>query len=172
MKRSVALISSSALLATALTAGLAMAAPQGRDPGQGLDSMSQRLDLSETQQAEIATLLEQQQQARAAERQAWREQVDAILTDEQRQIRDAQMEERMDRRISRMKQRLDLTADQAAQMRELFAENRANPGLTRSEKRERVAAVLSEDQLVQLEPGRPGKRDCGRWGRGGPISDN
>jgi protein CpxP len=157
MKRSVSLITSSTILAAALMAGTAGAAPQGRDPARFLEAMTQGLSLSEAQQIEIGALLEQHQQARASERQALREQIDAVLTDEQRETRDARMQERIEQRIERMTRRLDLTPEQAQQMRELFVEQRMSQTLTRTEMRERVASVLSEQQLAQLERGRPGK---------------
>ncbi len=161
MKRPVTLLTSTALLATALTVGLTMAAPQGRDPELHLQAMTQHLNLTETQQAEISKLLEQHRQQRGVSRQALREQVDAVLTDEQRQSRDARIQERIERRVSHMTERLDLTSDQAQQMRDLLAEKRANPSLTRTEMRERVASVLSEDQRAQLEQTRQRRGDRG-----------
>ncbi|MEA1048285.1 pilus assembly protein [Lamprobacter modestohalophilus] len=163
MKRSVTLLSSTALLATALTAGLAMAAPHGADPAQRMERMTEHLKLSEAQQAEIGTLLEQHQQQRNAERLALREQIDAQLTEEQRQARAARMEERVERRLTRMTERLDLSSDQAREMRDLFVEKRENPSLTRTEMRKRMAAVLSEEQLSQLEQTRRRSAAQGDW---------
>ncbi|KAA6184471.1 pilus assembly protein [Thiohalocapsa marina] len=172
MKRSAIALTSTALLATALTTGLALAAPPDRDPEQRLQAMTQQLNLTEAQQTELRALFEQHAQRRAAERQALREQVDALLTDAQRQQRDARMQQRVERRISRMTQRLDLTPDQAQQLHALFAEKQGNPTLTRSELRERMAAVLSEDQLARLERARPRKAAHGPMGRGGSMGCN
>jgi Spy/CpxP family protein refolding chaperone len=78
-----------AAMIAALSAG-ASADPIGRQPpvsggipgriGQMLD----RLDLSEAQQQQIRTILDEQRQAIDQQRQQTRERIDAVLTQEQR----------------------------------------------------------------------------------------
>jgi Spy/CpxP family protein refolding chaperone len=59
--------------------------------------------------------------------------------------------ERMDRRVGKLAKRLDLTTDQQAQLRTIMTEKRANPSMTRDEVRQRMAAVLTEQQLSGLK---------------------
>jgi protein CpxP len=79
-----------------------------------------------------------------------REQIDAVLTEEQKALRDEQREARMEKRLDRMTKRLDLTDEQRAQVQTIMEEKQAAPGLTREDMRERIAAVLTEEQLDTL----------------------
>jgi Spy/CpxP family protein refolding chaperone len=67
-----------------------------------------------------------------------------------------------------MTSRLDLSADQATQIRASFKERRDNPDLTRTEGRDRILAVLTDEQRKKFEDtagrrgGRRGGPDCNR----------
>ena len=138
-----------AAMIAALSAG-ASADPIDRQPpvsggipghiGQMLD----RLNLSEEQQQQIRTILDQ-------ERQQTRERIDAVLTQEQRAERDRLLAEGMDRRVGQLAKRLDLSTDQQAQLRTIMTEKRDNPSMTRDEVRQRMAAVLTEQQMSELK---------------------
>jgi len=145
-----------AAMIAALSAG-ASADPIGRQPpvsggipgriGQMLD----RLDLSEAQQQQIRTILDEQRQAIDQQRQLTRERIDAVLSQEQRAERDRLLAESMDRRVGKLARRLDLTTNQQAQLRTIMTEKRNSPSMTRDEVRQRMAAVLTEQQLSGLK---------------------
>ena len=163
------------LSATILTLVLATAA-SAKPPWMGygtsqegrldhkIERMTEQLGLTPEQQAEVRAIFEARRAQRDAERKAVREQVDAVLTEEQRAARDAQIEQRIERRVARMADRLDLTPEQETSLRALMNEQRNSPDLTRSEMRERMSAVLTDDQLAELEKKRP---HHGRGDRGG-----
>lgn len=155
-------------------AAAALAAPFGGHPlaadrvEMRLERMSGQLDLTEAQQEEIRALIEQHHEAADLERAQLREQIDAVLTDEQRALRDDRMQSRMERRLERMADRLDLTDAQRTEVQAIMAEKRANPALSRTELRERMAAVLTDEQREQLgrmrgRDGRGMDADGGRW---------
>ncbi len=140
------------MMATAATA-----APWGGH-GQGceqrdsrIERMTERLDLSNDQEAQIRTILDEQREQQRAQRQAMRERIDAILTPEQLALRDQHMEQRQTRRLDRMAERLELTAEQQDAMAALMQEKRADPGLDRDQMRERMAEILDEAQLARLD---------------------
>ena len=122
----------------------------GLGPAQGVETrierMTGQLGLTEAQQAEIRRILEAERAQRDLQRQALREQIDAVLTDEQKATRDAAMQTRLDRRLERMTERLDLTDEQVASVKAIFDEQRTNPDLNRSDVRERISAVLTDEQ--------------------------
>jgi Spy/CpxP family protein refolding chaperone len=171
------LILTTAAALFASSAMIAVAGPfvgHGNSPGLGadhiearLERMSDQLDLTDAQQAQLRTILEQQQANRDRARQQTRAEIDALLTDAQRAQRDAELEKRQDRRLARMSDRLDLSETQQDALRDLFEERRNDPDLTREQMRERLAAVLDDDQLAALEQGRGRRgmdsgRDCRR----------
>jgi protein CpxP len=57
----------------------------------------------------------------------------------------------MERRLDRMAERLELSAEQQEAMAALMQEKRADPSLNRTQMRERMARILDEDQLEQLD---------------------
>jgi protein CpxP len=88
-----------AALACVLATGAAgaLAAPLGAHPlaadriEMRLERMAERLDLTDAQQEEIRALLDEHHQAADLERAQLREQIDAVLTHEQRALRDEQL---------------------------------------------------------------------------------
>jgi protein CpxP len=96
-----------------------------------------------------------------------------VLTEAQRAERQRLMGERMERRVERLAERLDLSPEQETQVRAIVLERRADPTLTPSEIRTRIAAVLTDEQRQAFERladrrGRGGHRDRGPGGCGGP----
>jgi Spy/CpxP family protein refolding chaperone len=134
----------------------ALAEPFGDHPlaaerlEKGLARMAERLDLTDAQQEEIRAILDAHHAAVDLERARLREQMDAVLTDEQRALRDERMQGRMERRLEGLADRLDLTDEQREQMQAIMAQKRTDPGLTRTEVRERMAAVLTDEQRKRL----------------------
>lgn len=128
-----------------------------------LERMADELKLTQEQQTQIRTLIEEQHAAIDRLRQETRQRIDQLLTESQRTERNRTMDERMERRLDRMADRLDLTADQTAQIRNILKERRDDPDLTRSEVRDRIAAVLTDEQRQEFEQmaGRRGGRHGG-----------
>ncbi|MBK1717035.1 Spy/CpxP family protein refolding chaperone [Thiocystis violacea] len=124
------------------------------DPGQRAETYSQRmakdLDLTEAQQTEIRKIMAAEQAQRDLQRIETRKQVSAVLTDAQRAKREDMIQTRMERDLDRMTDRLDLTDDQVTQIKALFDEQQANPELTRTQLRERIAAVLTDEQRAHI----------------------
>lgn len=164
-----------AVALSAAVAGAAVAGPRGDDPfapdrvDAHLERMTERLDLSDAQIEDIRAMLDTHHEAADRERAQLREQIDTVLTDEQRALRDERKQAGMERRLERMAGKLDLTDAQRDEVQAIMEEKRTNPQLTRAEIRERVAAVLTDeqrDQLAQMRgrhSGGPG-RDGGRFG--------
>jgi len=157
----------SALSAAILTLLVSTATPaqppragHGMAPEQRVERMTEILDLTPEQQTEIHAIFETQRMRRKAERAAIREQVDAVLTEEQRAERDARIDQRIERRVARMADRLDLTPEQETELRAVMAEKRSDPTWDRSEMRERLSAMLTADQMEKLDDMRshPGRR--------------
>ncbi|WP_295888185.1 Spy/CpxP family protein refolding chaperone [uncultured Thiohalocapsa sp.] len=131
--------------------------------------MAERLDLSDAQREEIRALLEDHHSAADASRAQLREQIDAVLTAQQRARWDDRRRARMEARIERMVARLDLTDAQCDQVAAILAQKQRDPGMTRTEVRERLAAVLTDEQQAQLRGMREARRAAGpgeRMGRG------
>ena len=167
-RRTLILITASTLLAGSAT--LAMAGPHGDwlfGPDRidaHVQRLADRLELSEGQQAQIRTILEEAQVQRDLERQQTRAAIDAVLTDEQRATQDSRTEARIDRHVARLTDRIDLSTEQQAQVRALLAERRNDPGITPAEMRERMATILDDEQQAQLADlreshGKGGRRD-------------
>jgi protein CpxP len=161
MNRKPLYLATALLLATSATP--ALAAPFGDHPlaadrvDAHLERMTERLDLSADQQAQIRTILEDARARRDLDRQQTRGEIDTVLTDAQRAARDQRSADRMERRLQRMADRLDLSTAQQDQLRTLMAERRDNPDLTRAEMQSRMAGILDEDQLARLEDLRGGR---------------
>jgi Spy/CpxP family protein refolding chaperone len=158
-------IMTTAALAGALMLGSATGmagAWKGHGSAVDLDTrvarMSQHLQLGDEQQQQLRTILEDQQAEHERLRAQTRQQVDALLTDEQRAVREEAMTARMERRLERMSARLDLDEDQQAQVRALLAERRDDPTLTRDEMRGRLATVLNDEQQQRLSALRGDRR--------------
>ena len=152
MNRNIAL--SAAILTVLVSTAAAAQPPWGRHgtaPGQRIERMTERLDLTPEQQADIRAILETQRVRQDAERAAVREQIDAVLTEQQRAERDARHDRRIERRAARIADRLDLTPEQETALRTALAEKRGNPSLNRSGMRERLSNELTDDQLAELE---------------------
>jgi Spy/CpxP family protein refolding chaperone len=160
MKKTTLLMASTAAL---LAGGLAIAAPHGaKDPAQRAEAMAERLDLTSEQQMKIEAILEANQEGRVQARQALQAEIDAVLTEEQREARKARAAERAGHRLTRMSERLDLSEEQTEQLQALYEAQAGAPKLTRSEMREQLSEVLTDDQLAQLDQGkdrRAGKHD-------------
>lgn len=128
-----------AILSLALLAGSGAALAGGGGAGKGPDRiarMQAALDLSDEQVAEMR---------RIRDNGGTREQVQAVLTDEQR-ARAEQMRKHHGKhggdRLARMQQHLGLSDEQVAEMRAI----RDNGG-----SREEMHAVLTDDQRKQLD---------------------
>lgn len=162
----------SALALTLLIAGAASARPplpaDAMAPVSGPDAqvarLTERLSLTPEQQTEIRAILEADRTERATQRAALRERIDAVLTDAQRAERDAQMRQRIERRVARMADRLDLSAEQGSKLTALMIEKRDNPAWTRADTRERLSAILTEGQLARLDALYPGDGPRSRGG--------
>jgi protein CpxP len=164
-------------LAVALTLGGVATVTLAKPPGFGpdgpmsgpdrvesrLERMSEHLDLTPAQREEIRAILEAQAETARRDRAAVRAEIERVLTDEQRALRDTQRQARMERRLDRMADRLDLTEAQRGEVRSILLEQAADPALSRVELRERVAAVLTDEQREQMSRMR-GRRDGGPGG--------
>jgi periplasmic protein CpxP/Spy len=153
------------------TAGSALAEPlDGHPRGAGrvdahLERMTEQLDLTETQREDIRALLDEHHRAADQDRALLREQIDAVLTDAQRERRDGLRTEHMSRRLDRLAERLDLSDAQRAEVRAIMDARRADPDMDRADVHEQIAEVLTDAQRAALRelrgPGRggPGGRD-------------
>jgi len=133
-----------------------------------VERMTENLDLTADQQVQIRTILDEQRTERDLLRQKTQLRIDAVLTDTQRAERDRLIEDRIDKRLDRIAQRLDLTNDQTDEIHTILQERLTNPQLTRSEIKERISAVLTNEQREKFwamaerrGPGRAGGRGPG-----------
>lgn len=133
---------------------------------QRLERMTEQLGLTAEQQASIAALFEAQASQRDPMRADFRARIDAVLTDEQRAKRDAQIAARIDRRVARMAETLALSDEQQRQLKTLFTESR-DQGKSRRDgaMREQLASILTDEQLAQLPQRGAGK---GGYAQGSP----
>ncbi|WP_295388811.1 Spy/CpxP family protein refolding chaperone [uncultured Thiodictyon sp.] len=154
----------------------------GGRPDKHLAQLTERLNLTPEQQAQIKTIIEEEHAAAQRLRADSRKRIDAVLTDAQRAEQAARMDKRMARHLERLTKRLNLTPEQTAQVRAILVERQTNPDLDRAAVKQRIAAVLTPEQREQLQSmrsrdqqhGRPGgdpKRDGPRGQRGGPDGD-
>jgi Spy/CpxP family protein refolding chaperone len=153
------------LIATAAQArpswtGLGMESDERLD--RRIEQMTERLDLTEKQQAQIRAILDAQRAKRAEERAAVRKQIDAVLTEEQRATRDARIGRRTDRAVARIADRLDLTQEQESKLQTLMTERRNDADWRPAEMRARLSSILTEEQLMELDEMRPHRRPGGR----------
>lgn len=142
-------------LAALAGASAVLAGPGPQDDPDRLDKrlerMAQELKLTPEQQTQIRTILEQQQAAIERQRLETRKQIDGVLTDAQRTERDRLLDQRLDARLGRLAERLKLSTDQTAKIRAILKERREDPDLSRGEVRERIDAVLTEQQRKALD---------------------
>ena len=143
--------------ASLLATGRADAKPAGdwpSDPAKRLEirieRMTKQFDLTPMQQTEIRKIIETERAQRELQRQAVRNQIDAVLTAEQKAKRETMARTRLDRRLKQMTRRLDLTDDQVVKIRAIFDEQRTNPALNRDGMRERISVVLTEKQRAAI----------------------
>jgi len=147
------------------------------DPAERIDRMTEQLSLTPEQQTQIRTIIDEERTAAQRLRAETRQRIDAVLTDAQRAERQAMMKQRFDRELDRLARRLQLTPEQATQLGTIFAERQTNPELTRDELRQRIAAVLTPEQVKRFEDMRlHGRRHGGpdrgtQDGRDGPPDE-
>ena len=129
-----------------------------------IERMTERLDLTPEQQEQIRSILETQQAKRQEALAAVRAEIDAVLTEAQRAKRDEQIGRRIERRSARIADRLDLTAEQEAELRTAMTESWGSDIRGSDEMHDRLSAILTEEQLAELEEMRVGR---GHRSRGG-----
>lgn len=161
MNKQRSIIAATATLAGALILGATagIAGPRmahGGDVDARVAGMAERLQLSDDQQQQLRSVFDAQQAERERLRADTRRQIDDLLTDEQRALRDQAMETRMERRLERMSARLGLDDAQQAEIRTLMQARLADPTLTREEMRERIGMVLTQEQQARLSERRGG----------------
>ncbi|WP_295448429.1 Spy/CpxP family protein refolding chaperone [uncultured Thiodictyon sp.] len=155
----------------------------GGGPDKHLAQLTERLNLTPEQQAQVKTIIEKEHAAAQRLHADTRKQIEGVLTDAQRAEQSARMQKRLDRHLERMGKRLTLTPEQTTQIRAILVERQTNPDLDRTAVKERIAAVLTPEQKQQFEsmgsrdehrgnqdrePGRDGPR---HGQRGGPDGD-
>jgi periplasmic protein CpxP/Spy len=129
----------------------AIGGPAAAPLDQHLERMSRDLKLTPEQESQVRKLLDEQRDAMRKLRQDTKTKIDALLTDEQRAELARLADRRIERRVDRLADRLDLTDDQAAKIAAIFKEGRDDPSLSRVDLRERIGAVLTDDQRKKLE---------------------
>jgi Spy/CpxP family protein refolding chaperone len=170
-------------LATAGALNLAgpLLAKPGHDPVQRL---SAKLELSTEQQHQLSALFEahrEQMRADGSRERGERREARMALNAEIRELLNAEQAEQFDamqrrggkgyggQRRGGHFQALELSDEQRQQMRALMHENRGREDVDRAELREQMRAILSEEQLAQLDAARAerGRKYHGqRGGRG------
>ncbi len=165
-RRLAVLVAGLVLSATAAAGPQGPGADRGRDMEAKLDRMTEQLALTEAQRDQIQAIFDEQRAATAERRQQTRARIDAVLTDEQRAERDSLQAQRMDRRLERMADRLDLTESQQEQIRAIWGDKQADTARTPGALRERIDAVLTDEQREQLAA-RGGRRHGGGPRHGG-----
>jgi periplasmic protein CpxP/Spy len=128
------------------------------DVGSKVEYMTKQLDLTAEQQEQVRAILEKTRQEQMRLRQENRAQIDALLTEEQKAKRAERQLKSVNRQVERLTDRLDLTGEQAEQLKALFTEQRQNRALTRDQMRERMSAILTAEQLAELDQKRGGAR--------------
>ncbi|NVZ08459.1 periplasmic heavy metal sensor [Allochromatium humboldtianum] len=153
--------------ATTAQAGPGMGGHGGpdMDVGAKVEYMTKQLDLTAEQQEQVRAILEKTRQEQMRLRQENRAQIDALLTEEQKAKRTERQLKAVNRQVERLTDQLDLTDEQAGQLKALFTEQRQSRALTRAQMHERMAAILTAEQLAELDEGR-GRRGGYGQGRG------
>lgn len=136
------------------------------DVGSQVEYMTKQLDLTQAQQEQVRAILEKTRQEQLRLRQENRAQIDALLTAEQKAKRAERQLKAVNRQVERLTDRLDLTSEQADKLKALFTEQRQNRELTRDQMRERMSAILTAEQLAELDQERGRGPDSDRRGRG------
>lgn len=161
----VRLAAASLLLAVSLPGIVAQANPDlegAAFPADRLEThlkrMTDRLALTETQQTAIRQILENDRAQRDLQRQARRDQIDGVLTGEQKAKRETLLKASQERRLARMTKRLNLSGGQTAQIQAVFDAQRTDPQLTRTEAQAQIFAVLTAEQRVTMQE-RPRRAD-------------
>ncbi len=180
-----------ASLLSASLAAPALAKPGYDRMDRGMERMAEKLDLSEDQKGELHDLMdahrdqmgsiewrteegernpEARQQAREA-RQALNEEIAEILDAEQAEKFEAMQNQRGHRRggrhhgraMGRQLRGLDLSDEQREQIKTAMRETRESEGATRSDMRDAIHDILTEEQIEQLQA----MNDKGKHRRGG-----
>lgn len=163
-------------LAAALGTGAAFCGPGGPhgDPDARLERLTQRLDLTPQQQAQIKTIIEEGRTAADQLHAQVRQRIQGVLTDAQRAAEAARQQRGLDRQVDRLTGRLRLSPEQVTQVRAILAERLTNPALGRTELQGRIAAVLTPEQqqrfaAMESRGDHRGKRRDGPRGDGPPT---
>lgn len=132
-----------------------------------IEVMAEQLDLTAEQQAEMREILEAQALKRREERATVDARIDDVLSAEQRAMRDEQLARRVERRVARFAERLDLSAEQESELLRLMMGSNDPAEWNGDAMREQLAAVLTAQQLAQLDGlrasrGHPGRTGCMR----------
>lgn len=155
-----------ATLISALGLGGASAfAQDGSRLESRMQRMQQELGLTDEQTTQIKSLRETQRAAMQASRESNRQQVEALLTPEQKEKFSAmqqkrggkkgkrhgkrggdRMGKRMDKRMERMQERLGLSAEQVTQIKALRETQRTAAQASRESNRQQIAALLTAEQ--------------------------
>ncbi len=120
-----------------------------------LERMTMDLDLTDGQQARIREIMEADRSRREQQRLELHNQIDAVLTEAQRETRDARLQRLMARRLDRMTERFDLSEEQVDQIKALFEQQRTNPALSRTQMREQISGILTAEQRAAFQSHRP-----------------
>lgn len=122
-----------------------------QDLDRRVQRMAERLDLSAEQREQIRSILDVQRERSRDASAAVRQQIDAVLTEEQRALRDQGIDRRIGRRVARIADHLDLTAEQESELRTAISGARSSSDWDREAMRERLSSVLTAEQLSALE---------------------
>lgn len=115
-----------------------------------IERMAEQLDLTDAQRNQMRRIMEENLKQREQLRLEMRKRLDAVLTPEQRAKRDTALRERLGRRLDRMTDRLELSDEQVDKIRQLFESQQKDPSLSKSQVRERLSEILTEEQRAGL----------------------
>jgi Spy/CpxP family protein refolding chaperone len=171
----------STLIAISLVAAGLLALPAAADPGRQLERMSEELELNSQQRAEIEALFDahrsrmdelgldpETRREGRAERHALMQEIQSVLTPEQRQQWMATREQRRQQQGQRGRARLmqalegmDLNGDQRAAIEALIADARQNRREARQAFMQSLQDILTPEQWAEIEALGPGLRGQG-----------
>jgi Spy/CpxP family protein refolding chaperone len=148
------------------------AAAGAKAPHWFLDRLSEKLNLTDAQQASIAPILDQTRAARQVRREQAQTAFRALLTPEQAAKLDALKSQPGPGPFGRCGE-LQLTDEQKAQAHEIFAQLRTDLQQMRADTHQQIRAQLTPEQQTEFDALRPAAGAAGRWGgkhgmRGGP----